>query len=234
MFPVPALIAGAWTVLSPDMRGALVQRFEDAGLPESHLSIGRVRVLPLRFWDGWVLCDLELAGDEGRPASVSLVYGPDGFTRLEPGEVTFQKHNKLHGIDLGGAAACLQYLSLFCLYGLQRGVPHHLLTQDLPFDLIATGGPGDGIQRRDIPPVVTMQTPPPSPLDQVRAPELARVEAEVFRGGALCRYDFRLARDGEVTVRTEQLLHGKVALVPDLSVDGAVWTVTAQRGARKA
>lgn len=192
-FGLPPMVPGNWAELPHDLEGAFRQRLAGSGLLEEGGAVDAIRILPLRFFDGWMLCDFVMGevgpGADPELAAMVVLYGPDGFTPLDDYR-RIERHIEIHGVDLGDTDACLSFLLFAGTFGAV-GDPLHVAHA--------------GTQAS----AVTLEMADPdaakSPLDGVRAPAIARGRMEAASRRTRLRLELRLAADGEITVldRTE-------------------------------
>ncbi|MFC2967592.1 hypothetical protein [Acidimangrovimonas pyrenivorans] len=121
-FILPPPIPASWAALDPETAALLVQRLSETAdcLPAEAVAEA-LRLAPLDFFPGWVLCDLQAAMADpavGKPprALYSLLYGPDGFTSLDGNSAAIHEHIALHGLDLSSEAQQAGYLRFFCQF----------------------------------------------------------------------------------------------------------------------
>lgn len=151
--PVP----GPWVILDSDHRAIFLHRLAEAGFHDMpQTGISSLRFLPLHFYPGWILCDIQIGPvpqQPDRPAFIhSLLYGPDGFTPLDGQSQALHLHNALHGVTLQSAAQQTAYLRFFC---------HFIHGAEGPFDIV-TDSTGL-ILPDDSAIAITPMTPDPDP-----------------------------------------------------------------------
>ncbi len=127
--PVP----GRWQKPDLDRIAPFLQRLAEADFPDiPAASVSAIRFLPLIFYPGWLLCDIQVREadpSEGRPARMhSLLYGPDGFTALDGNAHALHMHNALHGVTLPDTEAQAAYLCFFCHFVHGEMGPFEIVT----------------------------------------------------------------------------------------------------------
>jgi hypothetical protein len=208
-FGLPPVLPGDWRALPDELEQALRQRLAASNLIDEGRAIEMVRVLPLGFFEGWMLCDF-LLGEVGPSADSELaalvmLYGPDGFTPLDDYR-RIERHVELHGVRLEGVDLCLSFVRFAAAFGALGEAPHFIAQGD-----------GDAIA----PPDVALAATSPSVLDGVRAPEAARISATMICEDELHRLELRLASDGMITVLARETL-GPAATVEAVRREGSM------------
>jgi hypothetical protein len=208
-FGLPPLVPGDWRALPADLEAAFLQRLEASGLLEDGQKVETVRVLPLDFFEGWMLCDL-LMGEVGPSADPELaamvvLYGRDGFTPLADYR-RIERHIELHGIDLTTEALCRSFVHFAATFGaLGEAVPLPQTRRgERPVHVDFRPGEGGA-----------------SPLDGVRAPAVARAAVQAVSKGMRLSLEVRLASDGEITVLAHTTL-GPATLSDPVRREGAM------------
>lgn len=126
--PVP----GSWAMLDSDRLALFLHRLGEAHFEDvPPVRISALRFLPLDFYPGWMLCDIQIAPDPqypDRPIQIhSLLYGPDGFTPLDGQSEPLHLHNAMHGLSLQSETEKTAYLRFFC---------HFIHGADGPFEIV--------------------------------------------------------------------------------------------------
>lgn len=191
----PPVVPGPWVALSGAMTEVLRQRAEETGAVDAARAIESVRALALPFFPGWMLCDLLLGEvgpvDNSEVAVLVMLYGPDGFTRLDA-VGTIASHIQRHGISLTTAEDCRAYADFALTFG----------------GLGSAWAPSfsEAVQTS-----VTLCDPPtPSPLDNVRAPEIAKLRLRARNGSRLSLLTLRLGSDGALRILSREDIPGPV------------------------
>ncbi|MEE4119899.1 MAG: hypothetical protein V2I65_12860 [Paracoccaceae bacterium] len=187
-FGLRPVVPGNWAEVPRDLEGAFRQRLAGSGLVEEAGAVEAIRILPLPFFDGWMLCDFLMGevgpGADPELAAMVVLYGPDGFTPLDDYR-RIERHIEIHGVDLGDTDACLSFLLFAGTFG-------------------AVGDPLHVAHAGTLASAVTLEMAHPdaakSPLDRVRAPTIARGRLEAVSRSTRLRLELRLAADGEITV----------------------------------
>lgn len=236
-FILPPPIAGNWLTLPQEEADLLCTRLGESRVPGLDLHGGAlVRVLPLSFWKGWILCDVQpgpepLSGPAAllrarkredsneQPAIHSLVYGPDGFMILDGQSAPIHGHNARHGIELPSAEAERDYLRFFCFF--VRG-------EEGPFEVVEEAGrldlTGDRKTRAKVKPL--------SPIPgKAGADDDGRkvYAASIHYGNALFNAQLALHPTGMVEMLDDEPLSQNVGISPSLQFRGtARWEMPPQ------
>lgn len=231
---LPPVVPGRWFETGAEHREAIIVRFAHYGLDDLAARTARLRVLPLDFYPGWMLCEVLLSEDNlfTEVEAVCVLYGPDGVTPLEHGAV-IPRHNKRHGVVLETEAQCLDYARFAALFQGFDDVAHEIL----PLEgrrVSCADASGARPALTEAPHVAISPAGEASPLDLVRAPQRARIAATVLHGASLSRMTFRLSQAGDLTVLDAQLMCADAALRPTIRRDGArrVWVAADGSDAR--
>lgn len=218
VFVLEAPIVGDWVRLDRDHAGVLTARLAETGfLGDGLIQIDAVRLLPLDFYSGWVLCDVQTSrtgGKEKDPEQAlgrfpdcgihSFLYGPDGFTSLDGTSPPIHEHNQCHGVDLSDEPRREAYLRFFCFFVRGELSPFEVL-DDARRLVFPAGGEAEA------PPAVT----PPASL--AATGELAgRFRAHVLYGRTLFEVSFEMHRSGFIDMTDDKLIADGVGRVPDL------------------
>jgi hypothetical protein len=226
-FLLEAPIAGDWVTLDRDHAAILAARLAETGfLGDGLVQVDAMRLLPLDFYPGWVLCDIQTgrkpaatenprAGRAARDPEQALgrfpdsgihsfLYGPDGFAALDGTAPPIHEHNELHGVDLSDQPRREAYLRFFCFFVRGGLSPFEVLDDARRLVFPAAGEAG-------VPPIVT----PPASL--AATDELAgRFRAHVLYGRTLFEVSFEMHRSGFIDMTDDKLIADGVGRVPDL------------------
>lgn len=216
-FILPPPVPGNWAVLDAAQAGLVLARLEEARLPELEgAAVRGLRVLPLGFYPGWVLCDIRVAaqraanGAEAADETVhSLLYGPDGFTPLDGTSGPIHLHNELHGLHLADEESQTAYLRFFCFFVRGPEGPFEICADTASLEFAdADGVPGAAV----IEPVVR--------ADGAASGALAEYLATIVYAGMLARCRFALQAGGQVSMEDDTPLAHNVRSVPPLAFAG--------------
>lgn len=239
MLPVP--ISGDWTMLVEEQAQLLITRLSECNFPGISLTNGaRVRILPLPFWERWILCDVQPhhverkapAGNRiGRMAEReaemvsretgkdeeemlgavhSFAYGPDGFLPLDGTSALIHQHNALHGVDLSTTALQHSYLRFFCFFVRGENGPFEVLE-----DPARLAGKAGREFAGKLKPLEALKEKPP------KGKEKAGLHvASIHYGTSLFAARFALHATGMVEMLDDDLIGDDVGLDPDLRFRG--------------
>ncbi|MFQ6185253.1 hypothetical protein ACLMJV_25340 [Sinorhizobium meliloti] len=230
VFVLEAPIVGDWVTLDRNHAGVLTARLAETGfLGDGLIQIDAVRLLPLDFYSGWVLCDVQTSrksavmDEDSRPGGRekgpkqalgrfpdsgihSFLYGPDGFTALDGTSPPIHEHNQCHGVDLSDEPRREAYLKFFCFFVRGELSPFEVLD-----DARRLVYPVGGEAEVNSSPAIT----PPASL--AATGELAgRLRAHVLYGRTLFEASFEIHRSGFIDMTDDKLIADGVGRVPDL------------------
>jgi hypothetical protein len=214
-------LPGPWVTLDEHYSALLIERLaETAFFQDGDEVMPFARVLPLRFYPGWLLCDFpiqkknEASSDEAEPKTIepqqgrgahSFLYGPDGFTALDGTSWSIHGHNSLHGVTLSDDADLLAYLRFFCFF--IRGA-------EGPFEIIDVNNLGclkttnpSGL------PSVTIET---AKILEGAGAEKAEAKATIFFGDKLFAAHFKIPKSGNIAMADDEFLSGEFVRNPRL------------------
>lgn len=225
-FLLPPPVPGEWTTLTGDIAGFLVARLRECSFGFVDLvRPALIRALPLGFWNGWFLCDVQpvpgivegagaTGGDpseepETPPAAIhSFVYGPDGFTPLDGTSPAIHSHNSRHGIDLSTEALQHDYLRFFCYF--VRG-------ELGPFEIVTDASRLRGDAGADLGRHVVELAPTTVEDDK---PDRPTYKASIVYGDKLFNAVFALHQHGMIEMLDDEPLLDSVSLTPAIDFFG--------------
>lgn len=203
-FRLPVPVPGAWTALPRQAAVMLVSRLSEFGIFDKGLRIAAARLLPLSFYDGWMLCDLETTSSDAE--TICGLYGPDGWTPLDGQSPRIHEHNAIHGVRLGTDTERLDYLRFFCAY--IHGV-------DGPFNIVDGDTPLWRIEKSGLAPLEAEILEDPEWVD-APAGDTPTLDAFVLFGRALFRSQLALDPSGMVRMVDDQLICESVVMKPEI------------------
>lgn len=228
-FVLPPPLPGNWVELPDPARALLLARLRECRFGFIEPTDGSLaRVLPLDFWKGWMLCDVQPARKapmpdmlrgataDGAPVEApapgihSFLYGPDGFSPLDGSSGVIHHHNGLHPLDLSTVELQHAYLRFFCYF--VRG-------ELGPFEIVEERGRLRGLEALG---------------ERVAIRELTRVtedgatrddgttthDASIVYGENLFTSRFALRRDGMIEMLDDDPLGGGISVVPQVRFEG--------------
>ncbi len=224
-FRIDPPIAGNWKNLGERMAPLLLSRLAETGyFADSDYPYPLVRVLPLDFYPGWILCDFPtketrpLADDE-KPAPGlseglietgrgchSFLYGADGFTALDGSSAAIHRHNAVHGIDLSTPENVISYFRFFCFFVRGDAGPFEVADNPTTFWLSADAD-GKRVPALAEPPQLSARTPEGG----------SSLVATIFHAGQLFHSRFLVAPNGDVSMNDDDVVAAHVVRRPALS-----------------
>ena len=230
---LPPPIEGDWAEFDQSGAALLVARLSEAIRADAAAAttwVEAARALPLDFYEGWMLCDIQTLFVAARPDSLleadtpvtaeprrtvsSYLFGPDGFTPLDGASRQIHEHNMKHGIDVSTVEKAKSYLRFFCFF----------VRADMgPFEIHETGA---RLDLKDISDADALQkaTKALSPLGESDPPSGSQFErsfrACVLYGDHLFESQFGIASYGHVEMLNDDLIVGGVHRTPELGFDG--------------
>ncbi|WP_162798564.1 hypothetical protein [Sulfitobacter sp. SK012] len=200
IFDLPAPIEGSWQTLPATLADMLDQRLREFGAHDEVSDILGLRVLPLAFRPGWMLCDFQEGAGNGPHKLHSVIYGPDGVSLLDGSSAPLHQGNIEHGIDLSDATKQAQYLRLFCMFVRGEYGPFEIVqsAQGLTFE-------------KGVSAIFNRLTP----VENDAGDMLWR--ATVHYNEALFDVEFLLHPDGQVTMKDDTHICDGVTRDPELN-----------------
>jgi len=222
-FTIPPPIKGDWLTLPDAATLLLLSRLRETGyFDEDSMPGYPVRVLPLEFYPGWVLCDFLTSGrrkatanhDEGDPpnavgnAAHSFLYGADGFTALDGKSSPIHEHNSLHGISIDTDTALESYFRFFCFFIRGNSGPFEVVEKDHHFVL----PPNEKGTRKKA------RIAPPKIVHRVSGEQTAKISATIFYDRKLFASKFVVGTTtGNISMEEDEVIASDVTRVPPLS-----------------
>lgn len=220
-------IAGDWVDLPQDKATILQRRLLEVAPIAPEYAVELVRLAPLDFYPGWLLCDIQVrsASDAAdarnsapfRRAIFSYLYGPDGFTGLSGHARLFRDHNLRHGIDLRSARKRQNYLRFYCFFVRGDEGPFEIIEFDTALEF---GDKRDPTELEAIRATVRPLRKSRPPKNQAIRHGAHFYEACMYYDRSLFSAKFSLHQSGAVEMVDDDPLGSDVRRVPLLGFSG--------------
>lgn len=213
-FALPPIFEGEWRVADESTLALLGTRLLDLGVAElKDGAISAMRLLPVSFYPGYILCDLELTRDGETVGGVSVLYGPTGATPLRGSALPIHMLNMFQKPLLDTDDKRLDYLRFFCTFVHGEGGPFVLVDPGTKLDASA-----DTLKKLDA------ELRPPRFLETGTQGDepVPKIQALVHYSDVIFVADFGIHSDGRVVMVNDRPLAENVKLIPKLVYDGAL------------
>lgn len=213
-FALPPVFEGEWRVADESTQALLGTRLLDLGVAElKDGAISAMRLLPVSFYPGYILCDLELTRDGEMVGCVSVLYGPTGATALRGSAMPIHMLNMLQKQSLDTDDKRLDYLRFFCTFVHGEGGPFVLVDPGTKLDASA-----DTLKQLEA------ELKPPRSLEagMRSAEQVHTYQALVHYSDVIFVADFGIYSDGRVVMENDRPIADKIRLVPQLIYNGAL------------
>lgn len=213
-FSLPPVFGGEWRVADESMLALLGTRFFDLQIEElQDRTISAMRLLPVSFYPGYILCDLELTRDGEAVAGVGVLYGPTGALALRGSAMPIHMLNMVQKPSLDTDDKRLDYLRFFCTFVHGESGPFVLVDHDTKLDASP-----DTLKQLEA---------------EMKAPRFLEVSSQISESVPICQAlvhysdvifvaDFGIHRDGRVVMVNDRSISENVKLIPRLIYDGAL------------
>ncbi len=215
--PIAPPIPGQWHWQPDAIRLVLKARLQSADYaPLAFASLAALRVCPLPFYPGWMLCDWQC--DDDGYVWASLLYGPDGFTPLDGTSLPMHGHNREHGVVLATESERLSYLRFFTWF--VRG-------HDMPFEIVDSA---DGLRSADSALDANALAALCQPVQQQPIENPTQLSphwrANVLFGTTLFQSVFSIEDNGEVEMISDDTIATEIERYPALRFDSCIRSET--------